>query len=349
MIEIALRFAPTVASVILVALILSVLDRVLRRRLSSSDKRFQHQLIMLLVGAAGLFAILLIIPIGDTLRGQLLGLIGIVLSAAIALSSTTFLGNALAGIMLRILQNFRMGDFINVGDHLGRVSDRGLFHTEIQTQNRTLVTLPNLYLVTNPVTTVQESGTVVRSDVSLGYSIPHGRVEKLLIGAIEDAGLEDPFVRITNLGDFSVSYQAAGMLKDVKTLLSAQSKLKGCMLDRLHAGGIEIVSPSFMNQRPIGAETKFIPAIPPPTPEAPAEEAPDAKLFDKAEEAESLADMREAIEAIDKQIKDIKNQKRDAAEKPTKESLEARITQLEAEKERLRTAVELKEIEAKEK
>ena len=43
----------------------------------------------------------------------------------------------------------------------GRVTERGLFHTEIQTEDRDLVTLPNLYLVTNPVKVVRTFLTVL--------------------------------------------------------------------------------------------------------------------------------------------------------------------------------------------
>ena len=51
------------------------------------------------------------------------------------------------------------GDFISAGDQFGRVTERGLFHTEIQTETRDLTTVPNLFLVTHPVTTVRSSGT----------------------------------------------------------------------------------------------------------------------------------------------------------------------------------------------
>ena len=65
---------------------------------------------------------------------------------------------------LRAVRNFRMGDFIRVAEHFGRVSERGLFHTEIQTENRDLTTLPNLFLVTHPVTTIRTSGTIVSTN-----------------------------------------------------------------------------------------------------------------------------------------------------------------------------------------
>jgi len=37
-----------------------------------------------------------------------------------------------------------------VGDYFGRVTERGLFHVEIQTEDRDLATLPNMFLVSQP-------------------------------------------------------------------------------------------------------------------------------------------------------------------------------------------------------
>jgi len=53
---------------------------------------------------------------------------------------------------------------LRVWDPFGRVSERGFFYTEIQTEDRNLATLPNLYLVTNPITVVHVSGTVANAD-----------------------------------------------------------------------------------------------------------------------------------------------------------------------------------------
>ncbi|HSN56415.1 MAG TPA: mechanosensitive ion channel domain-containing protein [Candidatus Sulfomarinibacteraceae bacterium] len=134
------------------------------------------------------------LPIGDHRQGQLLSLFGIVLSAAVALSATNFLGNALAGFMLRSIRHFRIGDFNRCGEHFGRVTERSLLHTEIQTEDRDLTTLPNLFLISNPMTTVRSSGTIVSATVSLGYDIPRKRIETLKAerkSASDDAAREN--------------------------------------------------------------------------------------------------------------------------------------------------------------
>ena len=224
--------------------------------------------------------------------------------AAIAFSSTTFVGNVMAGLMLKAVRSFRSGDFVRVQDQFGRVSQRGLLSTEIQTEDRDLVTLPNLLLVTNPVKVVRASGTIVSAAVSLGYDVAHDRVDTLLRAAAEDAGLDDPFVLVMELGDFSVVYRVAGLLQEVKQLLTARSRLRRAMLDRLHGDGVEIVSPSFMNQRVLQPDVPIIARSAPASKTADDSTVEDL-AFDKAEEAESLEQLqalhtrtREAIAAL---------------------------------------------------
>jgi len=237
---------------VIAAVVLTLM--IMRRLLDRSEAKlrghqFRNQMIMILLSATGLLTVILIIPMGHIMRGQVLSLLGILLSAAIALSSTTVLGNAMAGVMMRAVRNSRIGDFIRTEEHFGSVAERGLFHTEIQTEDRELTTIPNLYLVTHPVTTTRSSGTIVSTCVSLGYHIPRTKIEALLLEAAKAAGLHDPYVHVLQLGDFSVAYRVAGMLVEVKRLLSARSSLRKCVMDGLHGGGVAIVSPTFMNTR----------------------------------------------------------------------------------------------------
>lgn len=266
-----------------------------RHARAASGRRFSVQISMLGLSLVGVLALILTLPVEPELRSQVLTVLAILLSAAIALSSTTFLGNLLAGFQMRSVRNFRLGDFLRCGEHFGRVTERGLFHTEIQTEDRDLTTLPNLYVATHPVTVVRASGTIVSATVSLGYDVPRGKVEELLTAAANDVEIAEPFVQITELGDFSISYRVAGLLGDVKKLLSARARLRGRMIDRLHEGGVEIVSPTFMNTRAHSPTACFVPRR---GEEAPASETAPADAptlesvaFDKAELAESVAEL----------------------------------------------------------
>ncbi|MBW2380297.1 MAG: mechanosensitive ion channel, partial [Deltaproteobacteria bacterium] len=264
------EWLPALITLLVGIVVISTVYRVLmKRHTPTSGSRISQQLLIAVLGGVFLVMLILQLPIGEAERGQLLSLLGILVTAAIALSSTTLIGNAMAGLMLRSIRNFRPGDFIVVDGHRGRVSELGLLRTEIQTERRNLTTLPNLYLVTTPVTVVRASGTFISATVSLGYEVPRDTIEKCLIEAAENAGLTEPFVFVLELGDFSITYQTAGFLEEVKYLISAESELRECMLDALHRAGIEIVSPTFMNQRQLAADRMFIPEVRHATPSKP--------------------------------------------------------------------------------
>lgn len=299
---------------------------VLNRRFSASfGFQFRNQLILLLMTLAGVLTFILALPTGESTKSQLISLIGILLSATIALSATTFLGNIMAGLMLRVVRNFGPGDFIRVGDTLGRVSEQGLFHVEIQTEDRDLHTLPNLQLVTQPVKVIRSSGTLVSAEVSLGYDVSRLRVKQLLLRAGEEAGLEGSFVHVVDLGDFSVNYRLSGLLRDVKNLFSTRSILMEMMLDHLHAGGVEIVSPSFMNQRSLREDQIMIPHVSRRSTLEDSGQAFERVAFDKAEDAESVARLQERYQIVMKQVDEMKKELKSIEEESEKARLESQI------------------------
>lgn len=267
-----------------------------------SQNRYRFQLMWLVVMFCALVAIISALPIAESLRNQLLTLTGLVITAILTLSSTSIAGNAMAGLMLRMLDNYRPGDFVQVQEYFGRVTEQNLFHTEIQTEDRDLLTLPNIFMAANPVKVIHATGTIVSASVTLGYDVPRKQAQSLLKSAGEEAGLTDTFVLVTDLGDFSVAYRVSGFLAEVKTLISARSNLRCKMLDHLHEAGVEIVSPNFMNQRPVPE-----PVIPTTLsnhlhPET-TEPNPEQKLFDKAERAQQLEDLKDNLQEIKDEIK----------------------------------------------
>lgn len=332
-----------ITSGILAVVILAIRRLFGKRDAIRSRQKYWHQLIMLAITIMGLIAMIMVSPLNENQQGQLLRLIGILLSGAIALSSTSLLGNALAGFMLRAVRSFKMGDFVSVGDHFGRVSGRGIFHTEVQTAQRDLITLPNLYLATNPVKVVRESGTIISAEVSLGYDVPRTKIKRLLQDGAKAAELSDPFVHVVELRDFSVVYRVSGFLSEVKELIRARSRLKEEMLDALHAGGIEIVSPGFVNRRMV-EDRVFIPLVENEAvePDRSFEESAEVVAFDKAEEAESTEDLQVRIEEMRVQIEDLEKKIKDAADDVEKDRLKDRITQLQSIRERLTKVVKEK-------
>ena len=322
------NWAPTAITIVIVIAIYYVVNMIVKRQSKGqTDKSLIRSIILFGIGLVGTIAILLTIPMHETVKGQVTGLIGIVISAVLALSSATFIGNALAGIMLRAINNYKTGDFIRVNEVFGRVTERGLFHTEIQTETRDLLTLPNMFLATNPVRVTRASGIFIEGVVSLGYDVNQNKIKKALIQAAKNADLEDPFVRVTELGDFSVIYKVFGLLKDAKTIITAESKLNSAILDALHEAGIEIVSPSFMNQRQVG-DTIYIPQKVKPREEAKKNVEVEGKVFDKAEKAESIEKRKETLSEIDEKIKELQSTIKSSNEEADLEALKLKLEKL---------------------
>lgn len=325
-------YIPVLGAAVVLALVLWAANWWLlaRRPDLGAESRLPRQLMMFLLATIGLLLVLLVLPISDTARGQVLSLLGVVLTGIIAFSSTTLVANAMAGLMLRMTRAFRAGDFIRIGEHFGRVAERGLFHIEIQTEDRDLTTFPNLYLVTNPVTVVRSSGTIISATLSLGYDVPRVRVEELLKKAAREMKLQEPFVQVRTLGDFSVSYRVAGFLPDVKHLITARSTLHKKVMDVFHGAGIEIVSPTFMNQRRVQEGARIIPEVGREEEErkVEGEEAPETVIFDKAEEAEQIELLREEYEDLAQKLEDMK-ESRQAATEDEKSRLDSEMESIE--------------------
>ncbi|MGV6807482.1 MAG: mechanosensitive ion channel family protein [bacterium] len=304
------KFVPLLATLAVVALSLWTINFfTLRNQKLTTGSRLPRQLIMLSLFVISIIAVILALPIPESTQSDLLSLLGLVLTGIIALSSTSFVSNAMAGLMLRSVKSFRQGDFIRVESHFGRVTERGLFHTEIQTEDRDLVTLPNLFLATNPVTVVRSSGTIISCDLSLGYDVPYYKIREILKKAAEAAELQEPFVQVMALGDFAISYRVSGYYPEVKHLLSTRSHLKEEVLDHLHKAGVEIVSPTFMNQRQVGDQKFVSPPRGLSQDFAKKHPAPESLIFDKADLAEKIHILEEERKLLEEEIKGLSDDK----------------------------------------
>ena len=289
-VEILVLITPTLLTAVGCGVFLAAMHWLFIARQPGMEKErlLPRQLLMLGFTLVAVVVVILTLPVSDGNRKQVLTLLGLLISALVAFSSATIVANLMAGLMLRVTKPFRAGDFIQINDHFGRVSERGLLDTEIQTEHRDLIALPHTYLITNPVKTIRASGTIVSSSLSLGYDEHHHKVEGLLQTAAGSIGLEDPFVIISELGDSAITYRVAGLLTEVKSLITTRSNLNRAILDTLHEADVEIASPSIVNQRRIAEGHVFLPSTATPPAESSVTPTAENIAFDKADEAEAI-------------------------------------------------------------
>lgn len=323
--------------VLLVLILLMILNNYIFSKFRSTTGNgniVKRSIATFLILIGGL-AFILALPINHTLKGQILSFLGIIISAGIALSSTTVLGNLIAGFMNNSMNRFRNGDLISIGEFQGRVTRKSAFHTEMQLEDSNFVTIPNLYMASNPVKLTRKSNTVISTSVSLGYDVPRSRIEEALKSAATETGLKDPYVYITSLGDYSVVYKIHGFLADSSKFFSTNSLLNGNVMDTLHENNIEIVSPRFVNQRRVD-DTTFIPPsqTEPTAAEEPAgEKSPEELVFDEAIKSEEEENKRKLLQKIAKKQTYYKaklKETRDKQEITTIESAQKRLDELKA-------------------
>jgi small-conductance mechanosensitive channel len=327
-------------SVIIVLLILIGINNWFFKRIHSinTNAHFAKNAISFFLILTGVLIFVLALPIEPGLKGQILTFLGIIISAGIALSSTTILGNLIAGIMNNSMKRFKNGDLIKIGEFQGRVIKKSIFHTEIQLEDSNFITIPNLYIANNPVKLTRQTNTVISTSVSLGYDIPRTRIQKALIDAALAAGLKNPYVYINQLGDFSVVYEIHGFLDDSGKFFSTRSLLNSEVMDKLHENGIEIPSPSFMNQRRID-DRVFIPDmnIKEKTVETP--ENPEQLVFDEAIKSEKTEQKKEALKEIENKIEKRKQAIKEATNSEEAEKHKKAVDRYEQLKEALEKSI----------
>lgn len=326
---------PTIVIIFIILLLL--LNRWIFNRMKSvrGTAIIIRRSIVFLISFIGTIIFILSFPIEAQVKGQILSFLAIIISAGIALSSTTLLGNLLAGFMNSSMNRFRNGDLIKINDLQGRVLRKSVFHIEIQLEDSNFVTIPNLFIATHPVKLTRKENTVISTTLSLGYDIPRTKVEEALKEAALATGLRDPYVYITELGDFSVTYKIHGFLNDTSKFFSTSSLLKEEVMDTLHKNRIEIVSPTFMNQRRVD-EQHFIPEFHAEKQSVEDEISPEELVFDEAIKSEATEKKKDLLkkmisrkEELRGKIKETKDEEQVKKHKRTVERLEAMIEKME--------------------
>ena len=304
-----------------------------RSQLLPRTKKSFKLIVAIAILFVGMFFFIFSLDIEDEKQLKIVEFLAILLSAAIALSSTTVLGNLIAGIMNNSIKRFRNGDLIKIGDLQGRVTSKRFFHTEIQLEDSSFVTVPNLFVATHPVILTKKNNTVISTTVSLGYDVSRLRIEECLLKAAEATCLTNPYVYITHLGDYSVVYKVHGFLEDSSKYLSTTSLLNANVLDALHGAKIEIVSPSFMNQKQVDKQL-FIPKV--ETEKTIAnQESPEELIFADAIRSEEIEKKKDFLQQIDKKTAGFKEKLKGLEDKEEIEKVKSNLKRLGELKEKI--------------
>lgn len=235
---------------ILLAVLNMFMEQIFRNIRNSIRSRFDITIstwvVKLMVNLLIIFLILVNIPgINDTILTTL----GYISAAIIAFSSSTIIGNAMSGIMIKLIKSYKPGDVVKTAEHFGKVAHVKMLHTLLETADKRLVYVPNSTVITGGITNYSRDHPIVNVSVSIGYNIERIEVEKLLITAAKNAGLEKVFVTVKELGNYSITYEVNGLLQKVETLPFVESNVRKNILDQFHLAQKEILSPQYIEHR----------------------------------------------------------------------------------------------------
>lgn len=192
-------------------------------------------------------ALLLIIAKIPGLSKDIIQVLGIVVGGIFAFSSSTIIANAMSGILIDFIKPYRVGDMVKIDEHLGVVKKIDIFHTQIETPKNEILTIPNNSVMSKAVViNLSDEHYLIDASVSISYDTPRKVVEKLLLQAAKKTGLQDSFVLVLELQDFSVKYNVRGMILDVSRIIEYRSNLRKNILDEFNKARVEILSPDYI-------------------------------------------------------------------------------------------------------
>ncbi|MFH1789154.1 MAG: mechanosensitive ion channel domain-containing protein [Candidatus Altiarchaeota archaeon] len=206
--------------------------------------------------------ILLSIPGVDE---KALTLIGIGLGVLVSLSSTSTVGNIVAGVIIHLTRPITEGDRVEIDGIEGDVLSIELLFMHIKTIRNEIVSIPSLQVLTNRIINYSHMEHVaVPVSVSIGYGVGSAKVKKLLAkAALETRDIvrkPEPYVLITRLGDYSVTYELNAFTCHHHGLPKIKSNLAESVLKAFADEGVEILSPMYVATREHVRGEKVLPS-----------------------------------------------------------------------------------------
>lgn len=253
--ELFAAFVPNLLSALFVGLIFFGLYRIvagvtegaLRRSARVGVGLRKMAMKSLRVAGWGFIALLVLSQLGVDLSALIAGL-GIA-GLAVGFAAKDSLENFISGLTILLDRPFRVGDWITVGDHYGRIADLSLRSTRLKTLNGETVVFPNVEMVTRAVVNHTMGGTL-RVDVPFGiaYKEDVNEAREVVMGLVDDdderlAPEGDHRVVTTELGDSSVAMELHLFVGDAGDAVPLRFEFTEKIRTALGAAEIEIPFP----------------------------------------------------------------------------------------------------------
>jgi small-conductance mechanosensitive channel len=179
--------------------------------------------------------------------------ISLFIGVIFSLGSSSVISNMIAGYTMIYRRAFRVGDRVQVEQHIGDVIEARLLVTHLRTPKNEEIVIPNSVILSNSIvnysTLAREGRLILHTTVGIGYETPWRQVEAmLLLAADRTEGLlkePKPFVLQKQLGSFDVSYEINVYCDDAQAMNRLYTQLHRNILDQFNEYGVQIMTPAY--------------------------------------------------------------------------------------------------------
>jgi len=183
--------------------------------------------------------------------------ISIFLGVLLSLGSSSAVANAIAGVILTYMRSYLVGDWVQIGETTGEVTEKNLLVTRVLTPKAEIITIPNATVmggsVKNYSVEAKKNGVIFHTTATIGYDVPWRTVHQLLISAAlatkHVLQRPAPFILQTRLDDFYVAYELNAYTDVPREMLNIFSDLHQNIQDKFNEAGVEICSPHYSSLR----------------------------------------------------------------------------------------------------
>ncbi len=182
--------------------------------------------------------------------------ISVFVGLMVSLGSAGLVNQIMSGLVVAYSRALKAGEFVQLGNTLGTVSEVNMLSTKVITPKRETVTVPNAVLVSSPITNysrlAEEHGAIVGTKVTIGYDTPWRQVHAMLtIAALRTAQVRQepaPYVMQRALADFYPEYELIIHIDRPEQRGVILSELHAHIQDVFNEYGVQIMSPNFEDQ-----------------------------------------------------------------------------------------------------
>ncbi|RCK81598.1 MAG: Small-conductance mechanosensitive channel [Candidatus Ozemobacter sibiricus] len=223
-----------------------LIDYYLRRRHETEVPSIFQQLLKVIV-----YGLLGLSFLSTTYRIDITPLLttSAVFTMVIGLALQDVLGNLFSGISVHISPPFKIGDWIKVGGHFGRVTESNWRATTLRSPERDIIILPNNEIAKKDIVNMSQRPGLLYNDFVIGisYEASPDQVRRALLGACsqvkEICRNPAPRVFMDGFQDFSITYHIRYWFKDGHSPKSVRDQLTSRIWYRLKRDGITIPFP----------------------------------------------------------------------------------------------------------